>query len=81
MSKYLTRVLFASSLVGMCIHFKSCMLLVADISLARIFAFKLEQGLARAEANDDPLSQWFAIPAFFIIFRETLEATVIGHGV
>lgn len=28
-------------------------------------------------AMDDPLSQWFAIPAFFVMFRETLEATVL----
>mmetsp|Transcript_14538 Transcript_14538/g.42936 ORF Transcript_14538/g.42936 Transcript_14538/m.42936 type:complete len:459 (-) Transcript_14538:138-1514(-) len=28
-------------------------------------------------AQDDPLSQWFAIPAFFVVFRETLEATVL----
>ena len=28
-------------------------------------------------AMDDPLSQWFAIPAFFVLFRETLEATVL----
>jgi len=28
-------------------------------------------------ALDDPLSQWFAIPAFFVLFRETLEATVL----
>ena len=27
--------------------------------------------------GDDPLSQWFAIPAFFVLFRETLEATVL----
>lgn len=28
-------------------------------------------------AQDDPLSQWFAIPAFFVVFRETLEAVVL----
>jgi len=31
-------------------------------------------------AEDDPLSQWFAIPAFFVIFRETLEATVMRRN-